>query len=131
MQLYLDTSALVKMVVAEPESASLRSYLGQHADDIHFTAALTRTELVRAVTPHGSIDAVAHARRVLSRLDTVTLTNRLLDSAALIGPFELRTLDAIHLAAALTAPQLRAIVTYDRRMAQAAMSAGIPVAAPQ
>jgi uncharacterized protein len=130
MQLYLDTSALVKLIVAESESASLRTYLERFQADTHFTAALTRTELVRAVARQGSTEIVEHARRVLARLDVVALTSRLLDAAATTGPSDLRTLDSIHLAAALTAPDLRAVITYDSRMAQAAAGAGITVVAP-
>jgi uncharacterized protein len=130
MQVYLDTSALVKLVVKEPESRTLELYLGEFPTDTRFTAALARTELVRAVARQGSVDSVAHARRVLGRLDLVPLTNRLLDAAATITPPELRTLDAVHLAAALTAPELRAMVTYDIRLAAAAANAGIAVVSP-
>ena len=131
MQIYLDTSALVKLVVMEPESLALRSYLERFPSDTRFASALARTELVRAVAGRGSLEIVEHARRVLARLDLVTLSNRLLDAAARMAPPELRTLDAIHLAAALTAPDLRAIVTYDSRMTQAAANAGIAVVDPQ
>ena len=48
-----------------------------------------------------------------------------------MAPRELRTLDAIHLAAALTAPDLRAMVTYDSRLAEAAATAGIAVVSPR
>jgi predicted nucleic acid-binding protein len=58
------------------------------------------------------------------------LNSRLLDTAATIVPRELRTLDAIHLAAARTAPDLRELVTYDGRLTDAAIAAGIAVAAP-
>jgi predicted nucleic acid-binding protein len=130
MQLYLDTSALTKLVTEEPQTPALRQYLHAHAADTHFTCALTRTELIRAASRHGPPAAIAHARRLLTRLDFVALTSRLLDVAAVLPPAELRTLDAIHLAAAQTAPDLRALVTYDVRMAQAAASTGIVVAQP-
>lgn len=130
MQLYLDTSALVKLVVRETESAALHGFLSSTADDVRFTAALSRTELIRAVGRGGSADAIAHAHRVLSRLSTVALTSRLLDEAGTLGPPDLRTLDAIHLAAARTAPGLRALVTYDVRLAAAARAMGITVATP-
>lgn len=130
MRLYLDTSALVKLVSSEPRSPALRSYLENHAADSRFTSALTRTELIRAALRHGSAAAVAHARRLLTRLDFVALSTRLLDVAALLPPRELRSLDAIHLAAAQTAPDLRALVTYDARMAEAAVAAGLVVAQP-
>jgi len=130
MRAYLDTSALVKLVVSERESAALHAYLRRVGDDTLFTAALTRTELVRAVLGAG-IAAVAQARRVLDELDTVNLTRGLLDAAADLRPARLRTLDAIHLAAARRAgAELRAVVTYDNRMAGAAADLGIPVEAP-
>lgn len=131
MQLYLDTSALVKLIVIEDETPALRSYLRKYSDDVRFTAALSRTELLRAVRRSGSYELTAHARRVLGRLDMVALTNRLLDEAGSIGPPELRTLDAIHLAAAHTAPALRGFITYDRRLAASAEAVGIVVAAPR
>ena len=130
MQLYLDTSAIVKLIVLERESAPLTEYLSDFPDDVRFTSALTRTELIRAVSRSGSLDMVAHARRVLGRLDTVSLTHRLLDEAGGMNPVHLRTLDAIHLAAAATAPELRALVTYDDRLAEAAKRSGMAVAAP-
>ncbi|TVS88080.1 type II toxin-antitoxin system VapC family toxin [Mycobacterium helveticum] len=130
MRAYLDTSALVKLVVSERESAALHAYLRRVGDDTLFTAALTRTELVRAVLGAG-IAAVAQARRILDELDTVNLTRGLLDAAADLRPARLRTLDAIHLAAARRAgAELRAVVTYDNRMAGAAADLGIPVEAP-
>ena len=131
MQLYVDTSALVKLVVVEAESAALRSYLAECASDVRMAAALARTELVRAVAAHRSIDVLENARRVLTRMYLVTLSNRLLDAAATMAPRELRTLDAIHLAAARTAPDLRAMVTYDSRLAEAAATAGIAVVSPR
>ncbi|BBY06322.1 type II toxin-antitoxin system VapC family toxin [Mycobacterium noviomagense] len=130
MRLYLDSSALVKLVSNEAQSPALRSYLESYPSDTHFTSALTRTELIRAAKRHGSVGAVARARRVLTRLDLVALTTRLLDIAAVLPPAELRSLDAIHLAAAQTAPDLRALITYDARMAYAASQAGIVVGQP-
>jgi len=130
MRLYLDTSALLKLVVYEPESNSLSEYLDEFLSDARFTVALTRTELVRAVARRGPVEAVQHARRLLSRLDAIALSDRLLDTAATMTPPGLRTLDAIHLAGAMSAPNLRAIVTYDSRLADAATSNGITVVAP-
>ena len=130
MRTYLDTSALIKLVVAEPESPSLRTYLGTIPDDTLFTAALTRTELIRAVR---RVDpaAITRSRHLLGGLATVNLTNSLLDAAAPLEPPLLRNLDAIHLAAAQRAgADLRAVITYDTRMADAARLLEIPVIAP-
>lgn len=130
MQIYVDPSALVKLVVVEDESAALRRYFGDFPGDTQFTAALARTELVRAVARRGLSDVIENARLALSRLDLVALNNSVLDAAATMAPPELRTLDAIHLAAARTAPELRAMVTYDSRLAEAAIGAGIAVVTP-
>jgi predicted nucleic acid-binding protein len=127
---YLDTSALIKLVVAESESPSLRTYLGTIPDDTLFTAALTRTELIRAVRRVDEA-ATTRSRHLLGGLATVNLTNSLLDAAAVLEPSLLRSLDAIHLAAAQRAgADLRAVITYDIRMADAAGLLSIPVIAP-
>ena len=130
MRTYFDTSALIKLVVAEPETSSLRLYLREIGGDTPFTAALTRTELIRAVR-RVDVHALAAARRVLAGLATVNLTPAILDEAATLDPPLLRSLDAIHLAAAQRAgADLRAVVTYDARMSEAATLLGIPIAAP-
>ncbi len=131
MRVYMDTSALVKLVVAEPESVALRNYLNQLPTDGHFTSALSPTELIRTIARRGPRDAVAHARRLLTKLDLVPLYSRLLDAAATMVPVELRSLDAICLAAALTAPDLRAVVTYDKRLAEGAASSGLAAVGPR
>ena len=131
MQLYLDSSALVKLVVSEAESGALRTYLAERRSDARMAAALARTEVVRAVAMHRSIELVETARSIIARLHLVPLNNRLLDAAATKLPPEMRTLDAIHLAAAMTAPDLRAIVTYDKRLTDAAATAGLAVVAPR
>lgn len=130
MQLYVDTSALVKLVTVEPESAALRGYLSEAGGDAEFTAAITRTELVRAAARLRDADIARQATLLLTRLQYVEISTALLDTAATLPPPELGALDAIHLAAALTAPDLRALVTYDRRLAHAATDAGIAVVAP-
>lgn len=130
MRTYFDTSALIKLVVTEAETSALRHYLREIGGDTLFTAALTRTELIRAVR-RVDVHALAVARRVLAGLATVNLTPAILDEAATLDPPLLRSLDAIHLAAAQRAgADLRAVVTYDARMSEAATLLGIPIAAP-
>jgi predicted nucleic acid-binding protein len=126
--IYLDSSALVKLVVREPESAALRGYL--RADPERASCALARVEVIRAVRPQGPA-AVARARRLLRRLDLLALDDELLDRAAALDRAVLRSLDAIHLAAAQTLTDaITAVVTYDHRMAAAAAALGLPVVAP-
>ena len=131
MRIYLDTSALVKLVVAEDESQPMRSFLRERVEDSLFSAALARTELIRAVAPNGA-QAIADARDLLSGLDTVVLTRQLLDDAGTLLPLRLRSLNAIHLVAAQRAGDtLRAVMTYDARMLSAAADLGIPTASPR
>jgi predicted nucleic acid-binding protein len=132
VRLYLDSSALVKLVQREAESDALRRFLRRHRADQLVTSALARVEVVRAVLAGGP-SALAQARRQLSRVDQVMLSIELLDSAATLAPdAQLRSLDAIHLAAArLVGGDLLAVVTYDRRMADAARDLGLAVEAPQ
>jgi uncharacterized protein len=126
---YLDSSALVKLVVAEPESAALRRYLGAERDRASCT--LARVEVLRAVRGHGGA-ALVRARRVLQRLHLVPIDEELLDAAAALDPRVMRSLDAIHLAAALLfGDELTTVVTYDRRMAAAAGLVDLTVAAPR
>jgi len=125
---YLDSSALVKLVVAEPETPALQRYLAQHA--VRFSCALARVEVVRAVRPHGP-QAVARAGQVLCRIHLLQLDEMLLDAAADLDPEALRSLDAIHIAAARTVgASLEALVTYDARMTAAARAGRVPTAAP-
>jgi len=131
LRIYLDSSAIVKLVLKEPESQALRRYLRKHGADEPVTSMLARVEVVRAVGPGGPA-AVAHARRRLARMHQVALDAELLDSSAAMAPGTLlRSLDAIHLASAqLVGPDLRAVVTYDQRMRAAAAAMGLPVEAP-
>ncbi|MGH7894541.1 MAG: type II toxin-antitoxin system VapC family toxin [Candidatus Binatia bacterium] len=125
---YLDSSAIVKVVVEEPESAALLRFLrGRRA---HVSCALARTEVMRAVRHLGPA-ATARARDVLQRLDLVRLDDSLLDAAGALDADVLRSLDAIHLAAAIGfGEQLEGVVTYDARMTKAARLLGLPIAAP-
>jgi uncharacterized protein len=126
--IYLDSSALVKLVVREPESVALMRYLELHAE--RASCGLARTEVVRAVSAQGG-RALARARKLLNRIDLVALDDELLDDAGLLGTGALRSLDAIHLAAARSLGQdLVAVVTYDSRMAVAATALGLDVVSP-
>lgn len=126
---YFDSSAIVKLVQKEAETAALRRYLRRHRSTIRITCALARVEVPRAVASSGPA-ALALARRQLARFHQLELDRELLDRAAGLPSSVLRSLDAIHLAAAETIPGLRAIITYDTRMQDAARDLGLPVEAP-
>jgi predicted nucleic acid-binding protein len=125
---YLDSSAIVKLAVREPESDALRRYLRRRRPLL--SSALARTEVLRALLPGGE-PAVAAGLRVLERVDLVRVNDRILNLAGSLLPVELRSLDAIHLATARRLEaELSEIVTYDERMVAAARSMGLKTATP-
>jgi predicted nucleic acid-binding protein len=125
---YLDSSAIVKLAVREPESAALRRFLRRRRPLV--TSALARTEVARALLPFGAA-AVARGEDALSRLDVVRINDRLLRQAGVLLPGELRSLEAIHLATATAlGTDLARVCTYDERMANAAADIGLTVVAP-
>jgi len=125
---YIDSSAIVKLVVAEPESKALRRYLSRRRPLV--SSALARTEVARALLPSGS-EAVARGHEALRRVQLLRVNDRVLTDAGRMEPTELRSLDAIHLASARQlGASVRQIVTYDERMAEAAKAIGWSVASP-
>jgi len=128
--LYFDTSALLKLVVAEAETAALRVGVRSSTSD-RVTSDLTRTELVRAVR-RGAPDRAIAAREVLESLTVIPVTTETFESAGRLEPSILRALDALHLAAALSlGDDLEAVVTYDDRLADACRANGVTVLAPR
>jgi uncharacterized protein len=125
---YLDTSAFMKLVTREAESEALRRHL--RGARLHTSAILLQTEALRAAS-RLSTAHVALARQLLEGLALIHVDRQLYAVAGTIAPPDLRTLDALHVAAALTLGQdLAELVTYDRRMIEAARFHGLPVSSP-
>lgn len=125
---YLDASAFVKLIRAEAESEALRDWLVSHRE--RTSSALLRTEVLRAVRL-GHASDLTWARELLEAVVLVPIDDTVLEAAGLLDPGALRTLDAIHLAtASYLGPDVDALVTYDRRMIEAAGRLGLPVASP-
>lgn len=130
--IYLETSALVKLIRIEAESDDLGDWLDERIEIRWITSALTEVELpraIRAVAPEG-LPAVPS---VLSRLDRFGIDAVIRSTAAAYSAPALSSLDAIHLATAQTAAStaaLTALVTYDNRLREAAVILGIAVVAP-
>src|SRR5262245_55736008 len=128
--IYLDASALVKLIVTEPESDALLAFLRSRPDRL--SSALSLTEVPRALRRAQFGGAVwRRAQRLLARLALVDVDRRILSAAVALDPTALRTLDAIHLATALAGrADLAGLVTYDRRLAAAAERLDLEVVTP-
>jgi predicted nucleic acid-binding protein len=126
---YLDTSAVIKLLMTERESPALRRWLRRRPE--RASAALLRVELVRVVRRAGFPRLIPEARKLLAGIHLIRLDDALLDRAANLDPTELRSLDSIHLAAAASlGDDLGAVVSYDDRLLAAATSLGLPIATP-
>jgi uncharacterized protein len=125
---YLDTSAFIKLVRSEPESAALRRELA--ASELLSSTLLT-VEGRRAVRRYGEL-ASKRARAALTAITLVPLDQPILDAAAELDPTELRSLDALHLATAVSLGEdLGRLYCYDARLGDAARALGIEVAQPE
>ncbi len=124
---YLDSSALIKLIVVEAESGALRRELANWPQ--RTSSLLARVEVTRAADRLGA-SAPALAVRVLADLDLLAV-DPIVPAASRIGGVLLRSLDAIHLAtAASIAAELGALITYDHRIIAEAIALGLPVLTP-
>lgn len=125
-RIYLDASALVKLTVAENGSEAVLRMVDAASRVI--TSVLALVEVRRAVL---RVDPDADPWAVLGRCTIMDLDPEIIESAATLAPRDLRSLDAIHVASALSvASDLDAFVTFDHRQAAAAKAAGLPVEVP-
>jgi predicted nucleic acid-binding protein len=128
--IYLDSAAVVKLVHAEPESAVLHGWLDERAEIGWISSVLTEIESFRALARYAP-EAVARLPAVLDQIDLIDLDARIRTLAQTIRPATARSLDAIHLGAALSIrPVLTSFVTYDQRLLDAAQAAGLPIDPP-
>jgi predicted nucleic acid-binding protein len=125
---YLDTSAFVKLCWPEPESEALYSYLQGWPHRV--SAALLWTEALRAAQRQPAT-RVEQTQRLLQRMPMIEVDRALFRQAGLLGPSTMRSLDAIHIGAAMSlGPDLGVVIAYDERMLSAAGLFGLPVAFP-
>ncbi|TSA46935.1 MAG: PIN domain-containing protein [Actinomycetales bacterium] len=124
---YIDSSAIIKLIVAEKESPHLKEYISDNL----LTSEISRIEVMRTVTV--SAPALAPlAKKVLSALHTVDISPSVLYMAEnFASDISLRTLDAIHVATALSLQQvIDGVITYDKEMSKDAKSLGLVVVSP-
>lgn len=130
--IYLDTSALVKLIRSEPESDQLGDWLDDHTEIPWITSSLTEIELPRAIRS-AAPEGLPAVPSVLARLDRFEIDPVIRATAAAYTKPSLRSLDAIHVATAqvaASAAPLTALITYDSRLGDAAEALGMTVVAP-
>lgn len=116
----------MKLPLHEPEQDVLREALAEWEG--YVSSALLATEAIRACGRYGPAYA-RDAREWLEGVALLPLDDAILDQAASLGPALLRTLDAIHLATALSVREdIGVLFTYDHRLAEAAIQCGLSVA---
>jgi len=125
---YLDSSAVVKLIIEEAESRQLEAFLDSRPELI--CSALTRLEVNRGFLRTRPASRWRRAEAFFLSISVLDIDAPILARAAALNPPELRSLDAIHLATALSVPELEGMVVYDRRLARAAAAAGLRVWAP-
>jgi len=126
---YLDSSAILKLIFDEDESAELSRFLTTHP--VRASSMLAQIEVLRTVGRVEDAAITQSARDVLDRIHLIRPDDTALAAAADVEPATLRSLDAIHLVTALSLrPNMAGIVVYDRALADAARRAGLTVWAP-
>lgn len=127
MKVYIDSSAVTKLLIGEAETNSLVDWLEAHATADLLSSMLVVTELHRAAVRAGASHQAAD--EVLDGINVVELSRGVARLAGVVGSSGLRSLDAIHLATALS-EDADVFVAYDRQLQQAATEAGLRVEAP-
>jgi predicted nucleic acid-binding protein len=126
---YVDSSALLKLVVREPETPALESDLATR--DGLVTSRLAIVECRRAARRVTNAPMLKRVDHVLEAVYLLDVTPAILEQAAALDPPALRSLDAIHLATALSIGDTALdVITYDGRLADATRAAGLPVVQP-
>ncbi len=131
--IYLDASALVKLIRPEKESLALKAFLesqqSTHSPQLA-SSLVARAETLRAIN-RGDPSLLSKTHLVLQHVTFLAVTTRIIDQVGLVSPPTLRTLDAIHLVTAREEVRgVRAFIAYDQRLLEAASRAGLPIVAP-
>ena len=128
--IYLDSSALLKLLVEETESAALALWISEQPRTPVVSSEVARVEVIRAARRLDEV-VVPAARTLMAQIDLIPLRSGLIDQAADVGEPALRSLDAIHLASALAiSADLTTFVAYDQRLLAAARSANLEINSP-
>jgi hypothetical protein len=141
--IYFDTCALLKLIREDADSAALGAFIDGRPGTRWFSSEIAKAELARTLRRVNEDDRgrlvddsrlgaeLGYAEQLCAHLDLIAVSSRVISAAAAIEQPFLRTLDAIHLAAASSMrASLSAFVTYDKRLAAAARQAELPVRSP-
>ena len=126
--IYIDTSAVLKLVHPEAETMPLRTWLARHPDEL-VSSALVRTEARRALLRNDP-PALPRLPGILGVIAQIPVSEAVLDCGAMFPDPGLRSLDTLHLASAMQVPGITAMIVYDKRLADAGRQAGLAVVAP-
>jgi uncharacterized protein len=128
--IYLDSSALLKLVFLEPETTELRRWVLDRAGLTLTSSELAKVEVLRGCW-RVDVGLLPAARQLLSGMNFVPLSGNVIEQAGALGDPLLRSLGALHLASAISvATELTAFVAYDRRLIAAAASASLVTVQP-
>lgn len=127
MSWYVDSSAILKLLVAEKESAALTDFI----DFIIKSSVLTRVEVVRALY-RISPEKIPEAQSILQGIDLTPVSPAVLNLAENFGPLiTLKSLDAIHVATVIFLDKtVEGLISYDKQMIRNAKELGIKVISP-
>jgi len=126
--LYIDTSALGRILLAEPDAAAIRTTLSRY--DAWWSSELVLVELRRLAARENLLEA---AEQLIAGLQLMTVDRASLDRASRLDPLEVRALDAIHLDAAVALSRghgVAAVLTYDRQLQTGCAHHGLDIEAP-
>ena len=130
-RIYVDTSAVAKLFIAERESSDLRQWLSDRSEPHLVSSALLSVELLRLLRLVNPATVSSAAQFLADDVDIVEITPPVLDDATTVLPPRLRTLDAIHLATVLDlGAAVEGLLTYDKALVEAARATGLTVASP-
>ena len=129
MMLYVDSSAFARAISCREDGVGVRALFADHPNEL-ISSTLLDVEVGRAIARSGE-DHSPLVAALLATVQRVDISRGIISSAAqaALGS-KLRSLDAIHLATALAVPEAVTVVTYDRRLAEACLSAGVATLAP-
>jgi uncharacterized protein len=131
IRIYVDTSAVAKLFIAEQETPDLRQWLAGQSEPHLVSSALLGVELIRLLNLVNPAAVPTAERFLADDVDVVEITPPVLADASVVPPPRLRTLDAIHLATVLDlGATVDVVLTYDKLLVEAARAAGLTVAFP-